>query len=255
MTRADSLRAARRQMCKLGSDHMSTYATSAIPDGELHSPSSRNDATNARVPISAILGCRFPDRQLIHSLLEDYFEAVHWFSLVVCERRFRRSLSSVDEGYASPSDAPFLTLLSIVLAMAAWYRSKRIAAEDCREWQQWTSDLIHIVESRMVYIMDDRSVTAVQTCILLGSHHVYHGRPNLSFALLGAAIKISHALGLHRHIAQGDAEDIEERKRVWWTVYTWDRFVLRANTAAILLFFFSFFLTRLGLLPSPTADR
>jgi len=107
----------------------------------------------------------------------------------------------------------------------------------------------------MVYIMDDRSVTAVQTCILLGSHHVYHGRPNLSFALLGAAIKISHALGLHRHIAQGDAEDIEERKRVWWTVYTWDRFVLRANTAAILLFFFSFFLTRLGLLPSPTADR
>ncbi|OAQ76852.1 fungal specific transcription factor [Purpureocillium lilacinum] len=224
VTRADSLRAARRQMCKLGSDHMSTYATSAIPDGELHSPSSRNDATNARVPISAILGCRFPDRQLIHSLLEDYFEAVHWFSLVVCERRFRRSLSSVDEGYASPSDAPFLTLLSIVLAMAAWYRSKRIAAEDCREWQQWTSDLIHIVESRMVYIMDDRSVTAVQTCILLGSHHVYHGRPNLSFALLGAAIKISHALGLHRHIAQGDAEDIEERKRVWWTVYTWDRF-------------------------------
>ncbi|UNI22173.1 hypothetical protein JDV02_008086 [Purpureocillium takamizusanense] len=213
-----------RKMCKLGSEHMNTYATSAIPDGEHPSPPSRSDGAHARIPISTLVGGRFPDQQIIHSLVEEYFETVHWFSLVVCERRFRRSLSSVNDGYANPSDAPFLTLLSIILAMAAWYRSKRAGVANCQEWQQWTKDLLHIVETRMVYIMDDRSIAAVQTCILLGSHLVYHGRPNLAFALLGAAIKISHALGLHRHIAQGDAEDIEERKRVWWTVYTWDRF-------------------------------
>ncbi|KAF0322132.1 C6 transcription factor [Colletotrichum asianum] len=73
-------------------------------------------------------------------------------------------------------------------------------------------------------VMDQRSLAAVQTLILLGSHHVYHGRPNLSFALLGATIKMSHALGLHRRQKDGSFDDIEERKRVWWTIYTWDRF-------------------------------
>jgi hypothetical protein len=65
----------------------------------------------------------------------------------------------------------------------------------------------------------------VQTCILLGSHHVYHGRPSLSFALLGATIKISNAIGLHRGHARGSPGDVQERKRVWWTIYTWDRYV------------------------------
>ncbi|KAF9774825.1 hypothetical protein IL306_007129 [Fusarium sp. DS 682] len=72
--------------------------------------------------------------------------------------------------------------------------------------------------------MDQHSIAAVQTLILLGSHHVYHGRPNLSFALLGATIKISHAMGLHRNLARECVDDVEERKRVWWTIYTWDRF-------------------------------
>ncbi|KAF5500390.1 putative transcriptional regulatory protein [Colletotrichum siamense] len=35
---------------------------------------------------------------------------------------------------------------------------------------------------------------------------------------------MSHALGLHRGQKDGSFDDIEERKRVWWTIYTWDRF-------------------------------
>ncbi|VUC22962.1 unnamed protein product [Clonostachys rosea] len=170
-----------------------------------------------------MLRSRFPDQQAIQSLVEDYFDSVHWFSLVIYEPKFRQSLLSINDGYAYPSDAPFLTLLSMILCMAAWYRSKK-AAHDAEEWRLWSDDLLKIVESRLVEVMDQHSIAAVQTCILLGSHHVYHGRPNLSFALLGAAVKMSHAMGLHRDFTGGTFGDIEERKRVWWTIYTWDRF-------------------------------
>ncbi len=159
---------------------------------------------------------------MVYSLLEDYFDAVHWFSLVIYERHFRQHVRSVEDGYAYPAEAPFLTLLSMVLCMAAWYRSKKTAAggEDLR---LWSAELLKIVESRLIQLMDDHSIPAVQTCILLGSHYVYHGRPRLSFALLGATVKMSQAMGLHRDSARGSFGDTEERKRIWWTIYTWDR--------------------------------
>ncbi|KAH7157984.1 putative C6 transcription factor [Dactylonectria estremocensis] len=213
-----------RKIYSLGSQSIDDHLTSAIPDGGCGNRNPQRRTGDKRLPISAILGSRFPDQQAIQSLLEDYFESVHWFSLVIYEPKFRQRLLSIKDGYAYSTEAPFLTLLSMVLCMAAWYRSKRAVPNGGEEWRLWSDDLLKIVESRLVQVMDQHSIAAVQTCILLGSHHVYHGRPNLSFALLGAAVKMSHAMGLHRDFTGGTFGDREERKRVWWTIYTWDRF-------------------------------
>ncbi|KAF4958974.1 hypothetical protein FSARC_10877 [Fusarium sarcochroum] len=198
-----------RKIYRLGSQTIDEQQTSAIPDGGCGARTSITRAPQLRLPISTILGGRFPEQNEIDSLLEDYFESVHWFSLVIYEPRFRKQLQSVKDGYALPAEAPFLTLLSMVLSMAAWYRSKKATQEGDGTWRLWSDDLLGIVESRLVHIMDQHSVAAVQTLLLLGSHHVYHGRPNLSFALLGATIKISHAMGLHRKLAHGSFDDVE----------------------------------------------
>ncbi|OBR06676.1 C6 transcription factor [Colletotrichum higginsianum IMI 349063] len=213
-----------RKIYRLGSQTIDENQTSAIPDGGAgtRTPLPRNGCQ--RLPIPTILEGRFPDLGTIQLLLEEYFEAVHWFSLVLYEPKFRRQLQSIEDGLAHPSEAPFLILLSTVLGMAAWYQSKKGPRDGSQEWKLWSDDLLKIVETRLVQVMDQRSLAAVQTLILLGSHHVYHGRPNLSFALLGATIKMSHALGLHRRQKDGSFDDVEERKRVWWTIYTWDRF-------------------------------
>ncbi|KAI0595743.1 putative C6 transcription factor [Biscogniauxia sp. FL1348] len=210
-----------RKICRLGSQSIDDHMTSAIPDGGngIWMPERRH--SDRRQPISVILRSRFPDPPLVNSLLEEYFDAVHWFSLVLCEPKFRQRLAPIQDGLAYPSDESFLTLLSMVLCMAAWYRSKRTNQDDAKEW---SSTLLDIVERRLVKLMDRRSIAAVQACVLLGSHHVYHGRPNLSFALLGATIKISQAMGLHRKSESSDPFELEERKRIWWTIYTWDRF-------------------------------
>ncbi|EXL39642.1 hypothetical protein FOCG_17754 [Fusarium oxysporum f. sp. radicis-lycopersici 26381] len=213
-----------RKIYRLGSQTIDEHQCSAIPDGACGTRTPLMRSTEQRLPISTIMGGRFPKQNEINSLLEDYFESVHWFSLVIYEPKFRKRLESIKDGYAYPAEAPFLTLLSIILCMAAWYRSKRPDQERGEEWRPWSDELLRIVESRLVHIMDQHSIATVQTLILLGSHHVYHGRPNLSFALLGATIKISHAMRLHRNLARECVDDVEERKRVWWTIYTWDRF-------------------------------
>ncbi|KAL2837188.1 fungal-specific transcription factor domain-containing protein [Aspergillus pseudoustus] len=203
-------------------------ATSAIP-GYQASTSVANPKTatvGQRYPIFSILGQQLPSTETIYMLLEEYFDAVHWFSLVIYEPTFRRSLLSVADGYAHPSQKPFLILLAVVLGMGAWYRSQRKVTHqtDNGDWRQLSTELLKLVESYLIELMDQPSVTAAQVCILFGSYCVYHGRPNLSFSLLGATIKISQAAGLHREPSSGNPEDNEERKRVWWTIYTWDRF-------------------------------
>ncbi|KAF7596806.1 hypothetical protein BBP40_012405 [Aspergillus hancockii] len=224
---AESAMGLARKICELGSQHIDERTTFAIPGyrASTSAPIATSAIPGQRLPISSILGRPLPLGELMYELLEEYFGAIHWFSLVVYEPKFRRRLRSIEDGSASPSQKPFLLLLAVMLGMAAWYRSQRSTSDDNSDhWRQWSVDLIGIVEANLVELMDQPSVTAVQACILLGSHHVYHGRPNLSFALLGATIKMSQALGMHREPVQGEFGDIEERKRVWWTIYTWDRF-------------------------------
>ncbi|KAE8396350.1 fungal-specific transcription factor domain-containing protein [Aspergillus alliaceus] len=225
---AESAMGLARKICELGSQHIDERNTFAIPGyrASTSAPIAPSAVAGQRLPIASILGRPLPIGELMYELLEEYFEAIHWFSLVVYEPKFRRRLRSIEDGSAYPSQKPFLLLLAVMLGMAAWYRSQHDSnTDDNRDhWRQWSADLIGIIEANLVELMDQPSVTAVQTCILLGSHHVYHGRPNLSFALLGATIKMSQALGMHREPVQGEFGDIEERKRVWWTIYTWDRF-------------------------------
>lgn len=222
-----------QRIFELSSQHIDEQTTSAIPgyrvgtSANYSTPTPANAEDGQRCSISSILGGPFPPMNIAYSLLGDYFDAIHCFSLAVYEPKFRKMLDSIADGSANPSDKPFLLLLAVMLGMAAWYRSQRSGiglADNGDEWRAWSANLLKLAESNVVEIMDRPSITAIQTCVLLGSYHVYHGRPNLSFSLLGATIKMSQSLGLHRQASRGTPEDIEERKRIWWTIYTWDRF-------------------------------
>jgi hypothetical protein len=61
----------------------------------------------------------------MRALLEEYFDSVHWFSLVIYEPRFRAKFDSIKDGHAYPSQNSFLLLLSTVTGMGAWYKSHK----------------------------------------------------------------------------------------------------------------------------------
>lgn len=74
-------------------------------------------------------------------------------------------------------------------------------------------------------IYDMGRLEGVQISILLGSYHLYHARPNLAFAMLGAGIKSAQGMGLHRESSWKGCNQIEQetRKRTWWALYVFDR--------------------------------
>ncbi|KAI0011309.1 hypothetical protein F4779DRAFT_574336 [Xylariaceae sp. FL0662B] len=225
---ADSAVGIAHKICQLSNQGALKRITSAIPGGDVYGKdrASRLDSTQRR-PIISILGYPLPLTDTMRTLLEEYFDSVHWFSLVIHEPRFRSEFESIQDGLAYPSQREFLLLLSTVLGMGAWYVwHKRGTDADYpdEDWQAWALSLIEGAGSQLADLMSRNSIASVQACILLGSYYLYHGKPNLSFALLGATIKTAQAIRLHRQPVWGDRETIEERKRVWWAIYTWDRF-------------------------------
>ncbi len=179
------------------------------------------------MPISNVLGMDLPSQQVCDSLLDTYFLRVHWFSLVVYESKFRARYNKImDTGMAYSADHGFLLLLLMLLILGSWYRSKLDADENETSdgLENMRDGFLRLVRERFMDLMDEDSLEFVQLCALLGSFYLYHGRPRSSFSILGAATKTAQAIGLHREPEVRHAfEDAEERKRVWWTIYTWDR--------------------------------
>ncbi|KAK3707263.1 hypothetical protein LTR37_012264 [Vermiconidia calcicola] len=211
------------------SQHMDDHAIDAIPGAvlghERQAPAGPYHLS--RVATASYLMHPLPDENIMALLLEDYFDTVHWFSLVIFEAKFRPAFDAVRTGLAIPAEKPFLLLLSTMLGLAAWYRGHVSQNEDEHPpefWQGWSERMIANSESQIIDLMDQSSITAIQILILLGSYYVYHGRPNLSFSLLGATVKAAQAAGLHREPIHASKADAEQQKRVWWTIYTWDRF-------------------------------
>lgn len=71
------------------------------------------------------------------------------------------------------------------------------------------------------------SVECVQACLLLGIYTLPIDASGLSYLYLGLAIKLAILNGMHRKYSGTDldAAACEARNRVWWTVYTIEKYV------------------------------
>lgn len=187
-------------------------------------------SSEASIQICDLIGIELPAKAIVDRLLDVYFFTVHWFSLVVHEPTFRQRYESiVTFGRARPTDKPFLVLLLMVLVMSCQYGSEIVGAElQLTDLHGWRTRYLNTVRSNFMDLLDEDCIEFIQICILLGSHWLYWGKPRSSFTLLGTAIKSAQANLLHRQ-GKGQSmrlqrQNFEERKRVWWTIYTWDRY-------------------------------
>ena len=174
-----------------------------------------------------IIGYDLPPRAVCEQILDSYFDNVHWFSLIIYEPRFRERFSQLlDVRRVRTSENSFLLLALTVLAMGSWYDEKGRDADpsQAQAGKKVAKVYLRTVRGHLMDIMGEESLDFIRICTLVGSHDVYHGRPKSSFALLGASIKTAQAMNLHRRTAETESwEIVEERSRVWWTLYTWDR--------------------------------
>ena len=201
--------------------------TFAIPGGDTNRSLETSPIDTTLVPIAEILGTDLPSREVSDALMDAYFYTVHWFSLVVYEPTFRSRYETImDRGLAFPSDRAFLLLLLMVMVMGCWYGPGTMPAEIVSQFDlaDARKKFLKIVSQNFMDLIDEDCLEFVQLSALLGSYWLYWGRPRSSFSVLGAATKSAQAMELHRDSnGRLTSHDAEERKRVWWTIYTWDR--------------------------------
>jgi hypothetical protein len=185
----------------------------------------------------ATIAC-LPPKPVVRALIDSYFETVHWFMLVVHEISFREDVERIA---SQPLDLlrsynveqqDFISLLMMVVAMGAQYAAKNPSWEHHSlvksysiNLEDLTENLIRQVRARLFDSLERCQIEVVQTCILLGTFYMYHGKPSLSWTILGIAVKCAYALAMHREVEwRGSVAALQTRKRAWAHSFIADTF-------------------------------
>ncbi|OBT51972.1 hypothetical protein VE04_07369 [Pseudogymnoascus sp. 24MN13] len=204
--------------------------TSALPGGASQ-PSPDNVGFQESITETAEL----PPAVVVEALLDTYFDAVHWFMFILHESSFREQARRIMEKASSDrtaEDAEFTTLLMMVLAYGAQYAAKNpnwkfraLIEKHSINLHTLTQSMIQHVRSRLFDSLERCQVEVVQICVLLGTFYIYHGKPNLSWPILGLAVKCSYALAMHREVDwRGSNIALQTRKRAWAHTFISDTF-------------------------------
>lgn len=121
----------------------------------------------------------------------------------------------------------WITLL--VLGLGAHYSSLgRREPHGRSHMQQLSKDILGRVEQQFLRIISSADEEAVQICVLLGSFHLFNGRPTAGLGILGSGIKIAQVLRLHREgtISGISPARLESRRRSWLALEVFDKSVL-----------------------------
>lgn len=178
--------------------------------------------------ISGFVGVDLPPKEVSDLLLESYFASVHWFMMLFHETTFRAKYEALTSSRSvEPDQLNEVLLLLVVLAIGAKYVSKETMQArglQC-DFDSLQATFLARVAATFLEIVDNAGLEAVQICVLMSSHYLYHGKPNLGFVILGTGVRCAHSMDLHREATWKGLSEIsrEERKRVWWALYAFDR--------------------------------
>jgi hypothetical protein len=190
---------------------------------------SEQEQRNARSPATATNRCgsiRSPSNaqkailsppvitERVKLLVDSYFDWIHPATPIVDERNFRNIVFM-----EARSDPPWLCLFNMVLAMGALGLNKIDSKE---HFSYYSASKSHLdLEG-----LGNKSFEVLQALILMaGWYNHYRNRPNLASALLGAALRMAYALGLHKeiqHTSNQPPEACELRRMIWWNLITFD---------------------------------
>ena len=219
-TPASSLQIAKDVVEQFGAAQVLQAQTSSLPG-------STTGRVRLQSPPINTLEVELPSREILDLIWNKYLEAVHWFMLLFHEQTFQRRYEDfLTHGIRCKADSSFYQLLLVVCVLGCQYIDKSVASDlgfDVAGFQE--KSLKHL-EANLLSLCEDSDLASVQVCVLIGSFYLYTGRPNLGFVVLGSGIRCAYALGLHRESSwpRLKEEDIEERRRVWWALFVFDRY-------------------------------
>ena len=148
------------------------------------------------------------------SLVDAYFKRIHVFIPMLDEAAFR-----ADYLEGQRLDAPWLALLNMVFAMGSIVATK---SNDYNHVNYYDRAMEHLP----IDAFGSSHIETVQALALVGGYYLHYvNRPNMANAVLGAAIRMASALGLHRESIAHENSDVnfaETRRRTWWSLFCLD---------------------------------
>ena len=149
------------------------------------------------------------------TLVDAYFKRIHTFIPMLDETAFRAEYLD-----GQRCDAPWLALLNMVFAMGSVVGTK---SEDTSHFNYYN----RAMEQLPMDAFGSSHIETVQAMAIVGGYYLHYiNRPNMANAVLGAAIRMASALGLHREsLAHGGTADVaaaETRRRTWWSLFCLD---------------------------------
>lgn len=148
------------------------------------------------------------------TLIDAYFKRIHVFIPMLDEATFR-----ADYLEGQRFDTPWISLLNMVFAMGSIVAMK---SDDFNHINYYNRAMEHLT----IDAFGSSHIESVQALALIGGYYLHYiNRPNMANAVVGAAIRMASALGLHREsLAQGgnDVAAAETRRRTWWSLFCLD---------------------------------
>ena len=150
------------------------------------------------------------------TLIDAYFNRVQIIVPMLDEPSFR-----ADYLNGRRHDAPWLALLNMVFAMGSIVANK----SDNHSHITYFS---RAKEHLPIDIFGSGHLETLQALALMGGHYLHYiNRPNMANAIIGAALRMACAMGLHREGMSADQSAanrliIEQRRRTWWTLFCLD---------------------------------
>ncbi|KAG0652850.1 Lactose regulatory LAC9 [Hyphodiscus hymeniophilus] len=149
------------------------------------------------------------------TLIDAYFNRVQIIVPMLDEPSFR-----ADYLNGRRQDAPWLALLNMVFTMGSIVANK-------------SDNHSHIIyysrakEHLPIDTFGSGRLETLQALALMGGHYLHYiNRPNMANAIIGAALRMACAMGLHREgppaSDQANQLIVEQRRRTWWTLFCLD---------------------------------
>ncbi|ETN45552.1 uncharacterized protein HMPREF1541_09384 [Cyphellophora europaea CBS 101466] len=200
-------------------------AADAIPGGS--SIIRQTQQKRIELPLGDVLGTEVPPIAIIDFLLDTYLSSVHWFMSVIHEPTLRAEIHDILARNSVPDHRRLVPILMLViLAFSARYAQQDAVKQILPGYDLLEMEPLWIkrVEEKLLDVLEDGGIEAVQIAIILKSYYLYGNRPKRSFAILGAGIKVALSMKLHLEGTWTVADPVrrEVRRRVWWSLYVAD---------------------------------
>jgi hypothetical protein len=151
------------------------------------------------------------------TLIDAYFNRVQIFIPMLDEPSFR-----ADYLGGQRNDSPWLALLNMVFAMGSIAAMK---SDDYNHINFYNRSKEHLgIDS-----FGSGHIETLQAYALMGGYYLHYiNRPNMANAIMGGALRMACALGLHResviepNSSDGDMLLVELRRRTWWSLFCLD---------------------------------